>query len=277
MPDNLVTSFVCLYMHLKSKHNVPLWQFESLAYYREVNHFVSGRQGGVSKGALDSFNLSYKVNDVHEHVVENRRRLALAIGVEPNRLVFPTQTHSNNIKRVLANIPQDDLEDTDALITNVPALCIAVMSADCVPVLLYDPVQKAVAAIHAGWRGTVGKILTATVQAMQAQFNTNPANLLVGIGPSICPEVYEVGSEVLHAAQASFGTLAGLARPASESGKGYFNLWEANRIQLLALGVKQENIEVAGICTYTEHDAFFSARHSGNSAGRFAAGIVLNS
>jgi polyphenol oxidase len=263
-------------MHIETKYNVPLWQFKSLAHYKEINHFISGRQGGVSNGALGTFNLSFKVNDTHENVLENRRRLAKAMGVAPEALFFPSQTHSNTVKRVAAGTRPEELQETDALITNVPGLCIAVMSADCVPVLLYDPKQKAVAAIHAGWRGTVTKILTETVEAMQRYYNTNPSDLIAGIGPSICPDVYEVGAEVLEAALQSFGTLDGLARPASDNGKGYFNLWEANRIQLTALGVKAEHIEVAGICTYTEHDAFFSARHSGNTAGRFAAGIVLN-
>ncbi len=260
-------------MHKQQIQGLPLWQFKSLQA-PELKHFVSGREGGVSAGSLGSFNLSFAVADERERVIENRRRLAEAMGIVVENLFFPAQTHSNNVKRVYAHTKPEDLQETDALITNEPGCCVAVMSADCVPILLWDPVQKAVAAIHAGWRGTVGKIVTEAILAMQSQFTTNPADLVACIGPSICPEVYEVGAEVLSAVQAAFGTLAGLAQPTGND-KGYFNLWEANRIQLLALGVKPEQIEVAGICTYTEHNAFFSARHSGNTAGRFAAGIMI--
>jgi YfiH family protein len=149
------------------------------------------------------------------------------------------------------------------------------MSADCVPVLLYDPVKGAVGAVHAGWKGTVGKIVTATVKAMQEMFGTNPKDLKAGIGPSICPEVYEVGEEVIEAAVKAFGTKEGLITHENGQGKGYFNLWEANRIQLLSMGVPADAIEVAGICTYRQSHQFFSARKSGNRAGRFAAGIML--
>jgi polyphenol oxidase len=177
--------------------------------------------------------------------------------------------------KVQSGTTQDEIKDTDALITTSKGLCISVMSADCVPVLLYDPVKRAIGAVHAGWRGTVSKILTLTVQAMLQHYGTQPADLVAAIGPSICPEVYEVGEEVIMAVEQTFGTKDSLITRENGPGKGHFNLWEANRIQLLALGVKSENIEVAGICTYQHSDEFFSARRSGNRAGRFSAGILL--
>ena len=128
---------------------------------------------------------------------------------------------------------------------------------------------------HAGWRGTVSKILTLTVQALQQQYGTQPADVVAAIGPSICPEVYEVGAEVIDAVEQAFGSKEMLITRENGQGKGHFNLWEANRVQLLALGVKPANIEVAGICTYQNSDAFFSARRSGSLAGRFSAGILL--
>jgi copper oxidase (laccase) domain-containing protein len=110
---------------------------------------------------------------------------------------------------------------------------------------------------------------------MQKKFHTEPADLLVGIGPSICPDVYEVGEEVINAAVNAFGAKQNLITRENGQGKGYFNLWEANRLQLLSLGVKPDSIEIAGICTYQHSDQFFSARKSSNQAGRFAAGIML--
>lgn len=262
-------------MYQETFINIPLWQFERLAKEPGIKHFVTGREGGVSEGVLGSMNLSFSVNDHPDNVRENRWRLATELGIAPTQLFFPRQTHSNNVKLVDIDTRPEDLQDTDALITHTPGICVAVMSADCVPILLYDPVRHVVAAVHAGWKGTVSKILTATVHAMQKHYGTNPADLLAGIGPSICPDVYEVGPEVIEAAEKAFGSTDKLVKPASTAGKGYFNLWEANRLQLLALGVPKAAIEVAGICTYTEDNKFFSARKSGNKAGRFSAGIML--
>lgn len=256
---------------------LPLWQFNNLQNQSGIRHFVSGRAGGVSSGEVGTFNLSFKVVDSAENVRENRRRLAEAMQVLPEHLLFPAQTHSTNVRLVQAHTHGDDLTNTDALITNVPDRCICVMSADCVPILLYDPVQRAVGAVHAGWRGTVGKILSRTVEAMQSNYNTRPKNLLAGIGPSICPQVYEVGAEVLAAVRETFGNVNGLIDRENAGGKGYLNLWEANRVQLLQAGVPAASIEVAGICTYQQSNDFFSARKSGNRAGRFAAGIRLTS
>jgi polyphenol oxidase len=252
-----------------------LFQFEILKGQQAISHFVSGRDGGVSEGELGGLNLGFRTSDDPQNVTENRRRLAQAMGITVSQLIFPKQTHSSNVVAVDENTQPDDLADTDALITNVPGLCICVMSADCVPILLYDPVNRAVGAVHAGWRGTVGKILTYTVQAMQQTYGTQPADLLAGIGPSISPDIYEVGSEVLEAARQAFGNTEGLIHNENGNGKGHFNLWEANRRQLTDLGVMSASVEVSGICTYLHHDRFFSARKSANQAGRFAAGIIL--
>jgi polyphenol oxidase len=256
--------------------SLPLWRFNNLSQYTHINHFVSGRSGGVSEGEIGSLNLSFRAGDTTQNVEENRRRLARSLGISPMQLFFPAQTHSIHVKRVEPGTTSGSLTDTDALITDTPGLCICVMSADCVPILLYDPVKKAAGAVHAGWRGTVGKIVTATVQAMQQAFGTSPADIVAGIGPSICPEVYQVGGEVIEAVIQAFGRETDLITGQNGEGKGYFNLWEANRLQLLGLGVQPASIEIAGICTYRQSDQFFSARKSGNRAGRFAAGIMLS-
>lgn len=240
-----------------------------------INHFVSERSGGISAGEIGTLNLSFSAGDHPENVKENRRRIAQAMGVVPQRLIFPSQTHSNTVQIVDEDTLPGQLTQTDALITNTPGICICVMSADCVPILLYDPVNRAVGAVHAGWRGTVSKILTLTIQAMQAHFGSQPGNIIAGIGPSICPQVYEVGPEVISAVEQAYNTDELIAGKNGQ-GKGFLNLWEANRIQLLQSGVPAHAIEIAGVCTYTESDRFFSARKSGNKAGRFAAGIVMN-
>jgi polyphenol oxidase len=262
-------------MHQQTFANVPLWQFEQLIHYPNIRHFVSGRQGGVSTHEVGTFNLSFRATDSRENVLENRRRLAQALGIESNQLIFPSQTHSDRVQLVTATTHPDTLTDTDALITNTPGICICVMSADCVPILLYDPVTQSVGAVHAGWRGTVSKILTKTIEAMQQQFGTKPENLAAGIGPSISPDMYQVGSEVIEAVQQAFGQTQGLVDKEDTQGKGYLNLWEANRRQLQELQVPEHSVEFAGICTYQQSQNFFSARKSANQAGRFAAGIMI--
>lgn len=253
--------------------SLHLWQFDLLSSERNIMHFVSGRGGGVTPGEMGSLNLSFNVGDEAGNVQENRERLAKALGILSQNLIFPIQTHSLNIKHVQTG--KESLEETDAIISDTKGICLAVMSADCVPVLLYDPIRKACAAVHAGWKGTVGGIVSATVQEMKRTFGTVPSDLLACIGPSIGPDVYEVGTEVMHQVEKALGAKDCIITEVGHEGKGLLNLWEANKLQLLSEGVKSINIEVSGICTHKNSDQFFSFRKSKNNTGRFAAGILL--
>lgn len=260
-------------MYTKYFGRLKLWQFQKLSEYKTITHFVTGREGGVSEGEMGSLNLSFNVGDHPENVKENRRILAYAIGISESRLCFPVQTHTTNVGVVCDDSSALDFPDTDALITNKKGICLAVMSADCVPVLLYDPLVNAVAAIHAGWKGTVGKIVTATIEAMKKEYNARPEQIIAAIGPSICAKVYEVGEEVIERVKEAFPHSCLLN--SSTQGKAYFDLWNANKLQLMEMGVREENIEIAGKCTFLNSDLFFSARKSGYKAGRFAAGVML--
>ncbi len=263
-------------MLLVSENNLPLYHFANLSKFGGIKHFVSNRQGGASEGDKDSFNLSYKVNDNPEHVAKNRSLLASSMGIGADKLVFPQQTHKNKVQVVTDATQEIDLAETDGVVTNIKGICLAVMSADCAPVIVYDPVKHVIGASHAGWRGTVGKIAANMVQMMKEVYGSDPADLVAGIGPSISPEVYEVGEEVIEATKNAFGTINGLVKlnPVKE-GKGHFNLWEANKRALIEAGVKPGNIEIAEICTFSNSDTFFSHRNNPDT-GRFAAGIVLN-
>jgi polyphenol oxidase len=261
-------------MHLKNFSPLSLWQFELLAKYNnDITHFVSGREGGVTPGDKGTLNLSHKVGDESSNVDENRSRIAKSISVHPECLVFPDQTHSVNVK--LLKTGKENLTETDSVITNVKGICLAVMSADCVPVILYDPVTKSCAAIHSGWKGTVGKIISNTVEAMKVNFGIKTSDLIACIGPSISPDVYEVGYDVIREVEQAFGINEKLLIDVGKDGKRFLDLWEANKLQLINTGVKEKNIEISGICTYKNSDLFFSARKSKNNTGRFAAGIVL--
>jgi YfiH family protein len=253
--------------------DLPLWQFENLSVQKDIRHFVSCREGGFSKGAMGSLNLSFKVGDDATLVSKNRNKLAEAFDVSPDKLIFPVQTHSSHVKIVTKDTKPEELEDTDAIITAEKGILISVMSADCVPILLYDTKTKVVAAIHAGWRGTMAWIVKKTIQKMEAEYNSDTNNFIACIGPSISEEVYEVGEEVITAVEKVYGTKTGIISK-EQNGKGFCNLWEANRIQLIKSGVKDENIEVAGLCTFKHSDIFYSYRKDGARAGRFAAGIM---
>ncbi len=253
---------------------LSLWQFDSLSSVKDIKHYVSSREGGHSLGEYGGLNLSFKVGDDVELVTKNRVDLATVFDVSVDKLFFPVQTHSNHVKIVSSKINISDLEDTDAIVTSEKGLLISVMSADCVPILLYDTQKNVIAAIHAGWRGTMGEIVRHTIEKMTEEFGVDPTTILAGIGPSISDEVYEVGAEVIEAVVRVYGSKDGIISR-EDNGKGFCNLWEANRIQLLRAGVKSENIEVASICTFKNADTFFSYRKSGNRAGRFAAGIML--
>ncbi len=204
---------------------------------------------------------------------QNRKKLAGVLSIEAGQFVFPGQTHTNSVE-CLEEIPSGELKDTDALVTSQPGICLCVQTADCVPILMFDPVNNTVGAVHAGWRGTVGLIAGKVVFVLKHCFSSDPKNIKAVIGPSIGPEKYEVGNEVVEA------VMKCIPNPEHSlelypSGKYHFNLWEANRQVLLNSGIPEENIEISGYCTYTEEETFFSARRESIETGRLVSGIML--
>lgn len=246
-----------------------------------VDCFTTTNMGGVSKGEHSSFNLSLFSNDIVEDVDLNRTILCDVLGVESSSLYIPFQTHEDKIKvideKFLSLSPAQQAEELhgyDALITNQKNICIGITTADCVPLLIYDTQNKVLAAVHAGWKGTVQKIGAKTVEKMRTAFGSQPSNLLVAIGPSISPKMFEVGDEV-GAAFIEEGFLLDEVSFRNElTGKLHINLWQANVLPLLNLGVRNENIEVSGICTRQSLN-FFSARRQTIRSGRMVTGGVL--
>jgi YfiH family protein len=249
--------------------DLTLWQFEGFGKETSIRHFVTDRS---SRGDDKEFTLSWSSSPDSEFIRNNRHLLATALGIEDTQLYFPSQVHKTRIVHVASGISKDELMETDALITNEKGICIAVMSADCVPILLYDKKNKAVAAIHSGWRGTVARILDKTLQQMHASFGTKGEDLIAGIGPSVSQESYEVGTEVVEEVILAFGKDSGLLIPQPNE-KAKLDLWKANKIQLQQFGVPETQIEVSNLCTVLNNNNFFSARKG--DTGRFAAGIML--
>lgn len=247
-----------------------------------IFHFVTTRRGGCGEGAYASFNCSPYSGDKMEHVAYNQRLLLESFPGGTGRLIIPKQVHGTEIRVIdtsfAALTPEEQrcrLEGVDALVTNLTDYCLCVSTADCVPLLLYDKRNRAVAAIHAGWRGTVKLIVAATLEMMAEVYGTRGSDLTACIGPAISPESFEVGDEV-HDAFLELGyDMECLSFFNEFTGKYHIDLWEANRLQLLDFGVPGDQIEVSGVCTYKHYKEFFSARRLGIDSGRILSGIML--
>lgn len=208
-------------------------------------------------------------------------RFALAsTGSTPDRLMRVKQVHGR-VVRILkrGEVPEAAhtvRPDGDALVSNVPGLALAVMVADCVPILLCDPARGAAAAIHAGWRGTSARVAPTAIETMRREFHCDPANLVVAIGPSVGPDDYEVGESLIDAFLEAGNAASDVARWFIRSGaKPHLDLWAANRDQLIATGVPPANIFLSGLSTVSHADIFDSYRVAGVAAGRMAGVIVV--
>ena len=261
-------------------NSLPLWQFENLAEFEGIRHFVTSRAGGFSKGDFRSFNLGLNTGEDDAIVAENRERLALSLCISTDNFITLNQIHSNKVISIksrdeIGHIKSPGNNRADALITNLPGICLIVQVADCVPILLFDSAQKVIAAVHAGWRGTVKRIAHETVRIMTEKFGCAPEDIMAGIGPSIGPCCYEVGDEVVEKVMDSLSNADKLLTDSPSSGKKHFNLREANFQELMESGLMDTNIELAGICTCCNNDEFYSYRCQNGKAGRFWAGIML--
>lgn len=237
-------------------------------------HGIFARHGGVSPSPWSSLNMSISVGDSRENVRANRERAFCALGRDPRSVADTWQVHSADV--MVAEAPRDlsvDAPKADALITDRPALTLFQRFADCAPILLVDPKRRAVGIVHAGWRGTLSGVAVAAVRALTERYGSRPADLVAGIGPSIGPERYEVGPEVVAQTRAVFNGHAERVL-ISRDGRWHLNLWAANELLLRATGVGQ--IEVSGLCTASRTDEFFSHRGERGQTGRFGALIAVS-
>ncbi len=244
-----------------------------------IVHAFTTRHGGVSPEPFAGLNLSISVGDTRANVVENRSRAFRAMGRDPDSIADLWQVHSADV--IYADAPrapgQEHHGKADALITDRPNVTLFLRFADCVPIMLYDKATHTIGLVHAGWRGTVARVCAATIEAMTARFGTNPANVSAAIGPSISAQRYEVGPEVVAAAEAALGERVGetLSTPTgSPESRPHFDLWRANAIVLEQAGVSE--IIVGGICTAENTRDFYSHRAEHGRTGRFGALLALN-
>ncbi|HEY4464609.1 MAG TPA: polyphenol oxidase family protein, partial [Streptosporangiaceae bacterium] len=242
-----------------------------------VDAMVTTRAGGVSPGPYAGLNLSLNVGDSVAGVLENRRRVAAALGAEPDDFVFCAQVHAGVATAVGpehrgrgTRSPADAVPGADALVTDNPGTVLAVLAADCVPIVLYDPVRHVLACAHAGWRGTVARVAASAVAAMES-LGTRAADVVAGVGPAIAPSRYEVRAEVADYAERVFGSRTGEVLSPVGGGRWLFDLWTANRIVLGEAGVPDSQIHVTDVPTGPDGGGRFFSHRAERPCGRFAA------
>lgn len=293
-----------LVMELKEKAQVPYLTFPKLSACDKVDHLMGTRVGGVSEGQFASMNFSVLLGDAPERVLENYRRIACVLDCQLEDMVGTFQTHTTNIRRVTREdggkgvIRTKDYRDIDGIVTNEKGLTLCAYTADCVPIFFADPKACAVGLAHSGWRGTVGNIAGKMVAFMGEEFGSLPENLIVGIGPSICRDCYEVDETVaeqfvkmlgddeaerkiieesgIYPMRGAFDKdVRKVVEPGKEPGKYQLDLWLANLILLCRAGVLPKNIDVTDLCTACNPKLLFSHRASKGKRGNMGAFIRL--
>lgn len=248
-------------------------QFKGLKYFtfssieKEVRHGIFTRQGGTSPKPWHSLNMGGTVGDENSRVIQNRRLAFEALNLNSNSLYDVWQVHGTTV--ALAESPRrinEDYRKADIILTNKPGITLMMRFADCTPILLFDPVKCVIGLVHAGWLGTVKSAAKVAIEAMTEKFGSKPVDIKAAIGPSIGPDHYEIGEDVIKQVQNTFEDNSQLLLNRS-NGKTYFDLWEGNKLLLNKAGVI--NIEMAGLCTACNLGDWFSHRAEKGKTGRF--------
>ena len=282
---------------LVNGNRVPYFTYSLFEQYMDkVKAVFTTRFGGVSEGDLNSLNLSFTRGDEPANVMSNFEKVAQILGISINQFIFSHQTHTTNIRLVTKEdmgkgiVKPLDYENIDGLITNEPGICLSLFFADCVPVYFYDPKTNGIGLAHSGWKGTVGQISAQMIRLMEQSFGTKPEDLLVVIGPSICPSCYEVSEDVakefafaynldlkcLDYSESVIEYESSILFNGKMKGKYQLNLWQAIRQTLLNNGVKTEHIQGPDVCTCCNPNILFSHRASGGKRGNLGAFMMLN-
>ncbi|MEA3492446.1 MAG: peptidoglycan editing factor PgeF [Campylobacterota bacterium] len=249
------------------------YYFDHLSHENGLIHAITKKEIGEAY----AFSLALHTGENREKIVANRTKLAQKLMLSKSSVfVVANQTHNDHIvvidERVMRGWEsvEDAVEDCDAMITNQQQVILAILTADCVPLLLFDPVERVVAAVHAGWRGTEAKIAKKTIAAMQSRFGSNPSHILAAVAPAIRGCCYEVGEDVARHFRAYPDAL-------EQRGEKYMlDLPMINRQQLIASGMMEKNIEMSDLCTACKVDHFFSYRREHGCSGRFMSMIGMH-
>ncbi len=251
---------------------IDFYKFSSLKSCDGLVHAVTQK----SENEAYAFSMALHTGEERRKIVLNRKNLAASLGIgDEMHFVVANQTHSDHIKVIYKGETlgwqdmNDAVEDCDALVTDLKQVMLTMLTADCVPILLYDPVTEVIAAVHAGWKGTKAGIVSKTVQKMQKVFGSEPGNIVAGVAPSIGRCCYEVGKDV---AEHFFDIPEGYTKKGE---KYMLDLPYINKYQMLKAGLSEEHIEMSGICTACEVERFFSYRKEQGCSGRFMSIIGM--
>jgi purine-nucleoside/S-methyl-5'-thioadenosine phosphorylase / adenosine deaminase len=251
--------------------------------YVNVTNAVTTRHRGQSKPPFHTLNLGFRSGDDPDAVLENRAVVAQILGFEPEALTLARQVHGSAVAVVRARdrgrgavVEDDAFPKTDAMITNEADVPLGVLIADCAAVSFYDPGKSAIGIAHAGWKGTLARIVEKTIGAMAAAYGSEPPDIVAGVSPCVGACHYEVGAEVAEAYRGVFGEEAAYFLTKDPRGSYRLHLTEANRRQLLQAGIAADKIETSGLCTACTRELFYSYRRDGARTGRFAGIIVLH-
>lgn len=246
----------------------------------DIIAFNTLRECNDSNSPYDGNNCCDYTGDAIFHALANKFDLAQTLGVGINSIFSPLQVHGNDIKVIDEKFLLQGVEDRaialknyDAIVTNQPNIVIGVHTADCLPIVLCDEEAKVIGVAHAGWRGTVGKIARNTVEAMQ-KLGADPKNIIVGIGPAICFDCFEIGDEVVAEFETAGFLIDDIMERIPRTGKAHIDLQKANQILLKMAGISAENIWTSNECTKCKPLQYYSARELGINSGRNFTGII---
>ena len=228
-------------VHLTETCKTPLLQFTPYEQMKFIGHGFSTKLGGVSSGIYESMNLSFTLEDNPENVSKNFEIIAKALGMTPEQMVYSKQTHTTNVMKVDAShagmgvVRERNFDNIDGLITNESGICLVTSYADCVPLFFVNPKEKCIGTSHSGWRGTVGNIAENTIKLMHKEYHSNPKDLIVFIGPSICANCYEVSEDVATQFFHAFSEdeAQNIVLPGKAEGKFQLNLQMANYYHMI--------------------------------------------
>jgi len=249
-----------------------------LTFYRSsawagLRHGIFTRQGGVSNGIWSSLNLGASIGDDSQAVRENHARLYAALGVNAQRATSCWLVHSTDV--IVVGEPKNgqQLPKADCLLTDLPDTPLVMRYADCVPLIAFDPVKRAIGLAHAGWRGTVQGMAATLIKALRKTYHCQSSDIEVLIGPAISRRNYQVGEEVAQQAHAYFGESAQVIWRDPVTGAAHFDLWRANLLDLQRRGVNKA--QVVDICTHDNTREFYSHRAEAGRTGRFGVAVSL--
>ncbi|WP_432665199.1 peptidoglycan editing factor PgeF [Wukongibacter baidiensis] len=262
------------------KGEVVFFKIPSFEESGLVKHCFTTRLGGISKAPYLSLNLGTKTEDNKKDIYINYEIICNTLDIDIGNLVLSDQVHKDNIMIVSQEhrgngvITDNKLSEIDGLITNNKNVALVTLYADCVPIFILDKKRKIIALAHGGWRGTVKKIGKKVIEKMSSDFNSDPKDCIVGIGPSIGNCCYEVDDYVVSKFKENYDNVNEFIKDKGDE-KYLLDLWTANKISLIEAGIPDENITVSNICTKCNNDLFFSYRAEDGKTGRMAAILQL--